>query len=94
MLRAQHEGIADALSGRKLDVLEQCVPIEALAASDASLTEVSDVAGLSVWLHSSNAQCTKGGATNAPACALLTAGPAAGKTVSSSHLNPLCCAAP
>ena len=49
-LRAQHAQIADALTGRSLDAMKQCVAIE--VTGDAHLSSVRDVHGLSEWLHS------------------------------------------
>jgi hypothetical protein len=68
-LRAQHTHISDALSGRRLDALHECVRIQ-LAGVDPSGAplDVRDAEGLSAWL-------LKGGVRG-----LLTAGPAAGKT--------------
>ena len=52
LLKEQHGKIADALSGTRLDVLEECVQI-AITGIDSSgkpLTSVKDAAGLSAWL--------------------------------------------
>ena len=73
VLRVQHAHIRDALSGRLLNTLDDCVPI-ALTGTDAASGKplgVRDASGLSAWLR---------GARDAPPCVLLTAGPAAGKT--------------
>ena len=71
-MHAQHETIADALSGKRLDVRTQCVPI-AITGTDPSgeLLAVRDAAALSEWLPT-----LREGGTGA----LLTAGPASGKT--------------
>ena len=73
VLRAEHASIADALSGRRLDSLRDCVPI-AVEGTDTSGRAVRlDAARLSDWLLRLQAQPGN-------RCALLTAGPAAGKT--------------
>jgi ankyrin repeat protein len=72
-LRAQHAYIPDALSGQQLSTLTECVPIgvEGHDANGKPLA-VRDARSLCAWLHDLRA--------NAHTCALLTAGPAAGKT--------------
>ena len=72
-LRAKHAHIADALSGKLLDTLAECVSI-AIEGSDATgkALSVRDVAGLSAWLPSLRSSAATG--------VLLTAGPAMGKT--------------
>jgi hypothetical protein len=77
-LRKQHSQISDALSGKRLDALQQCVAIEVMG--DADLAGVRDVRGLSDWLHSLHASRSLGEAITFPGAALLTAPPAAGKT--------------
>ena len=70
-LCAQHARIQDALSGRTLATLDECVTI-AVTGTDATTSralDVRDAAGLSAWLRSGGSPC-----------ALLTAGPAAGKS--------------
>ena len=69
-MRAQHESIADALSGERLDALKGCVQI-AVQGTDTSggPLRLGDAKGLAAWLCG-----LEGG------CALLTSGPAAGKT--------------
>ena len=73
VMRAQHATIVDALSGKRLDTLTECVAM-ALEGKDAEgqPLAVRDAAGLSGWLPSLRA--------GTGTCALLTAGPAAGKT--------------
>jgi hypothetical protein len=87
-LRNAHSGIVDALSGRRLNVFDQCVPIEIGSASTSKevspLGGVTDVAGLAKWLRDTHTQRTRGGSVTA--CVLLTAGPAAGKTCLMSQL--------
>jgi len=77
-LRKQHTQIFDALSGNRLDALQQCVAIEVMG--DADLDGLRGVHGLSDWLHSLHAVRRRGEAITAPGAALLTAPPAAGKT--------------
>ena len=84
--RAQHAHIVDALSGQRLDALQQCVAIDmqgaiALASADAH--------GLSAWLAAQHAERVQGGVCDAPCAALLTAPPAAGKTTLLSQLVAL-----
>ena len=70
-LRVQHESIPDALSGKRLDTLNDCVPI-AISGKDAAgrpLAGVRDASGLAAWLQSLGGEG-----------ALITAEPAAGKT--------------
>ena len=77
-LRAQHSHIADALSGRRLDVLQQCVAIE-VAGGGAELASVVDARSLAELLRTLHQRLTGGEATRPPAT-LLTGGPASGKT--------------
>ena len=76
-LRSRHRHLVDAISGNRLDVLQQCVAIDV----DGKLQGVSDASTLVCWLHAARrAQCG-GTETELPTtAALLTAGPAAGKT--------------
>ena len=71
-LRVQHASIPDALSGKQLDTLQDCVPI-AITGKDAAgrpLVGVRDAASLAGWLQ----KLADGEGV------LLTAEPAAGKT--------------
>ena len=77
-LRAQHAHIADALTGKSLNALEQCVAIE--VTGDSQQSGIGDVRGLSEWLHSLHAARLDGKDTSEVAATLLTAPPAAGKT--------------
>jgi len=78
-LRAEHSHIVDALSGNRLNVMDQCVAIE--VASTSEMAGVGDAGGLAEWLHSLHANCCEGNDVSQPACcALLTGRPAAGKT--------------
>ena len=96
-MRTQHATIIDALSGRRLDSLGHCVPIE-LRPADAADTSASfkkggkeevlvdNVNALSEWLHMLHARRLDGSNVEAPVCVLVTAGPAAGKTCLMSQL--------
>jgi hypothetical protein len=78
-MRAQHTSIADVLTGRRLDALQQCVAIE-VSGDAGHLDRVRDVRGLSEWLHALHSARSAGEAVGAPGAALLTAPPASGKT--------------
>ena len=70
-LRVQHASIPDALSGKRIDTREDCVPI-AISGKDAEgrpLEGVRDASGLATWLQGLRGEG-----------ALITAEPAAGKT--------------
>ena len=84
-LRKDYAHIFDAVLGRPLDVLEQCVTID-VAGNAADLVGVRDVGGLSAWLHQLHQQRCQGTEATAPTAALLTGPPAAGK-VSGSWSN-------
>jgi hypothetical protein len=72
-LRLQHAFIPDALSGYRLNTLTQCVPIGVEGHdADGKPLAVRDARSLCVLLQGLHA--------SASPCALLTAGPAAGKT--------------
>jgi ankyrin repeat protein len=72
-LRAQHASIPDALSGQQLSTLTDCVPIGVEGHdADGKPLAVRDARSLCAWLHDLR--------SSARTCALLTAGPAAGKT--------------
>lgn len=99
-LRDQHECIYDALSGKPLKALQQCVAIDVqqkagIAAinfarkqrggksgglPDDGLQDVRDVHGLSDWLHGLHRKRLTGEPQEYSSAALITAGPAAGKT--------------
>jgi len=81
-LRAQHGGIADALTGYRLDALQQCVAISVTgdAAAEAEAAAISDAHGLLGWLLAQHSAQLEGRTAEAPRAALLTAGPASGKT--------------
>jgi len=78
-LRAQHSHIADALSGRRLDALEQCVAIE-VAGAGVELASVVDARSLAAQLRAMHEERLAGGEAARPPATLLTAGPASGKT--------------
>jgi len=81
-LRAQHGGIADALTGHRLDALQQCVAISVTgdAAAEAEAAAIRDAHGLLGWLLAQHSAQLEGRTAEAPRAALLTAGPASGKT--------------
>ena len=72
-MRAHHEHIPDAFSGRLLNTLTECVPIGVEGHdADGRPLAVRDARSLCAWLNGEHA--------SARPCMLLTAGPAAGKT--------------
>ena len=83
-LSSQHASIVDALSGQRLDIFDQCVPIKVASTAEQaspSLAEVSEVEGLASWLLKSHAVRRDSADAGSAGCLLLTAPPAAGKTV-------------
>ena len=88
-LRAQHATIVDALSGKRLDVFDQCVPIEVAASGtmepDPALSSIKDVGDLHGFLAKVYAERCSGHATQR-ACILMTGPPAAGKSCLMSQL--------
>ena len=82
-LRAQHAHIHDALSGQKLDTLQQCVAIDVSGGS----SNITDAHSLSEWLSAQHMERLTGSARKTPCAALLTAGPAAGKTTMISQVR-------
>jgi hypothetical protein len=88
-LRTQHASIVDALSGQRLDIFDQCVPIKVIATAEQaspSLAKVNEVEGLASWLLEAHAARRDSADANSAACLLLTAPPAAGKTCLMSRL--------
>ena len=85
-LVVKHSDITDALTGKRLDVLLQCVAINM---DGAEAADVNDASSLSKWLSTCHADRCKGGAVDTPAAALLTGPPAAGKT---SLMSQVCAA--
>ena len=77
-LRVQHSHLLDAISGRRLDVLQQCVAIDVEAADN--LTGVRDAASLVVSLHAVHVEWCIHGHAGRSATILMTGRPAAGKT--------------
>ena len=75
-LRAQHATIVDALSGKRLDVFDQCVPIEVAATGEAkpdpALSAIKDVGDLHGFLAKVYAERCNGQAKQR-ACILMTA---------------------
>ena len=89
-VQADHACVVDALSGQRLNVLEQCVPIRMHSAitgdaGPASLGKVRDVQALAVWL-SKKYEALVAGDADERSCILLTGQPAAGKTCLMSRL--------
>ena len=87
-MHEQHSHITDALSGQKLDALQQCVAIDVVGGGDASVV-VSDARSLAAWLKAQHEERLKGDACEQAPAALLTAGPAAGKTTLLSQVMAL-----
>ena len=95
-MKGQHATLVDALTGRRLDVIDQCVPVEiapiegrpplTYAASAHKQVEVTDVESLAAWLMTKHAARCRDGVASTHLCILLTAGPASGKTCLMSQL--------
>jgi len=88
-LCSEHASIVDALSGQRLDIFDQCVPIKVVATAEQaspSLAEVSEVEGLALWLLAAHVARRDAADAGPAACLLLTAPPAAGKTCLMSQL--------
>ena len=95
-MRQLHAHINDTLTGQQLDTLQQLTAIDvaagdgATAANNAATSsmrrEVSDARSLSAWLSKQYLARLDGGAVDEPCAALLTAGPAAGKTTVTSQV--------
>ena len=86
-MQAQHASIVDALSGMRLDVLKQCMPIEVKeeatgdgGTSVGRLSKVKEVQSLAMRLHEWHARQWENADATERACVLLTALPATGKT--------------
>jgi Ran GTPase-activating protein (RanGAP) involved in mRNA processing and transport len=87
-LRANHAHIPDALTGKRLDALQQCVAIgvdagvggAAAAPGTEATAAIRDAHSLTAWLLAQHGARLEGGPTDGPLAALLTAGPASGKT--------------
>jgi hypothetical protein len=80
-LGAQHAQIADALTGKRLDALQQCVAISVTGgAAETQASAIRDAHSLTAWLLAQHGAQLEGGPTEGPLAALLTAGPASGKT--------------
>ena len=86
-LRRSHSHIRDALTGRSLEALQQCVKID--VESDLSLSSVVDAQSLAMWLCDLHTERCLGVVAELPTVVLLTAGPAAGKTTLLSQLVTL-----
>ena len=88
-LQSQHASIVDALSGQRLNILEQCVPIKVVMMTEqlsSDLANVNEVAGLAKWLLEAHAARRDAADAGRKASLLLTAPPAAGKTCLMSQL--------
>jgi hypothetical protein len=80
-LGTQHACIADALTGKRLDALQQCVAINVTGgAAETQASAISDAHSLTAWLLAQHGARLEGGPMEGPLAALLTAGPASGKT--------------
>jgi hypothetical protein len=85
----RHASIIDALSGQRLDVFDQCIPIKIVGGADqadARLAEIADVSALADVLcdkYTARREQPGGGGRLG---IILTAGPAAGKTCLISQL--------
>jgi hypothetical protein len=77
-LQTQHSHISDVLSGRRLDVLEQCITMDVKGYGDVA--GVIDARTLAAYLSDLHGRLCKGGPVSRCPCTLLTAAPAAGKT--------------
>jgi len=85
MLNYLHSSIVDNISGKRLDVLVQCVALT-MEGTDVNDT-VENVKGVHEWVireHARLSDPTRD--AQDPACLLITAGPAAGKTTLTSQL--------
>jgi hypothetical protein len=88
-LCCQHASIVDALSGQRLDIFDQCVPIMVIEKAEQALptlSKVAEVEGLASWLLAAHAARRDSADAGPAACLLLTAPPAAGKTCLMSQL--------
>jgi Ran GTPase-activating protein (RanGAP) involved in mRNA processing and transport len=80
-LGAQHARIADALTGKRLDALQQCVAINVTGGvAETQASAIRDALSLTAWLLAQHGARLEGGPAEGPLAALLTAGPASGKT--------------
>ena len=78
LLRKQHSHMIDALTGKRLDLMQQCVAVK--VSSETDQVPVTEARSLSRWLRALHVQQLTGGNLELPTAVLLTAGPAAGKT--------------
>jgi NLR family CARD domain-containing protein 3 len=80
-LGVQQARIADALTGKRLDALQQCVAINVTGgAAETQASTIRDAHSLTAWLLAQHSVQLEGSPTEGPLAALLTAGPASGKT--------------
>ena len=83
----------DALSGRRLNVLEQTVPIKITQQEDAAdLRDIKDAHGLSAHLCKLHQKYCSGTEVDVPACVLLTAGPVCTLSLHTFGTHACCCA--
>ena len=87
-MRAKHKHVLDALSGRRLDTLEQCVAVQ-VEGRRAGYGAITDVRSLSSWLCSLHAERRGGVSIKDTSAALLTGPPASGKTTMVSQVMML-----
>ena len=78
-MRARHSRVADVLTGRELDVMQQCVSID-ITGDELAGTGIEDSRSLAAWLRKLHKECCTGNAVTSPLAVLITAGPATGKT--------------
>jgi hypothetical protein len=73
-LCAQHSHLTDAISGRKLDILQQLVAVRVnvISSGNPSTDDVKDARSLSEWLHQRYAVLSKGGEVKSSPGTLLS----------------------
>ena len=86
-LRAKHSHIVDAVLGKRMHVLEQCVPIE--VRSDSEDVGVRDAFELGGWLAAMYARRAFAREVEVVLAALLEGPPASGKTSLINQVRPL-----
>ncbi len=89
-LSSQHSHTKDALTGKKLAVLDQCVAMTAEGNESLQEAQVTDVHSLHKWLQNVMTLRESGDDTTETLHVLITAPPAAGKTTLMSQLMMLC----
>lgn len=86
---SEHKFICDALTGRELGTLDQCVAIDVTRHQSHTVRSMGDVRDLSTWLLDEREKCFAPDGVLTPKTVLLTAPPAAGKTTLMSQLMVL-----